>query len=104
MISAQTLSRLSRGKTAELLLDRAAAFGPVLEAADIVDLAIAHILEQLAGQCRAAAGGAIDQDGLVPREILVVGGRVRVGAKFQQAPRDVKGAGGLAAGLHFRPV
>src|SRR5581483_619345 len=90
--------------SARLLLDRAAAFAPVLEAADIVDLAIAHVLEQLAGKRGAPARGAVDQHGLVFRKILVVGRRIRIGAKLEQSARDVNCAGSLAARLHFRTV
>ncbi|OIQ71717.1 catalase [mine drainage metagenome] len=36
------------------LFDRAAVFGPILESADIVDLAVTHVLQQLAGERGAA--------------------------------------------------
>src|SRR3954470_347674 len=67
------------------LLDLAALFGPVLEGADIVDLVVAEILERLAGQRGTAARGAVEDHGLVPGEILVVIGRVRIGTKLQHA-------------------
>src|SRR5665647_1323190 len=86
------------------LFDRAAAFGPVLEGTGVVDLAVAHVLEQLGGQRGAAAGRAIENEGLVPGKILVVIGRFRVGAEFQHAARDMHGADDLAALLDFRRV
>src|SRR5262249_59452862 len=57
------------------LVDRAPAFGPILERAEVVDLAVAHVCEHLAAQGRAPAGGAIATDGFVLGEILVVVGR-----------------------------
>jgi hypothetical protein len=43
---------------------------PILEGADVVHLDIAHILEHLAGERRAPAGSAIDDDGLVFKKPL----------------------------------
>lgn len=54
------------------LLDRAAAVGPVLEAADVIDMLVTHVLEQFAGQRGASAGCAVENDVLVLGEILVV--------------------------------
>src|SRR6185437_1677505 len=48
-----------------LFFHRAAGIGPILEAADIVDMAIPHVLEHLAGQRRAAARGAVEDHVLV---------------------------------------
>src|SRR5205823_15039909 len=79
------------------LVDGAAGLGPILEGAEIVDLLVAEVLEHLAGQGRAPAGGAIHDDTFVLREILVVVRRLRIGAKFQHAARDVHRAGNLAA-------
>src|SRR5437016_5101565 len=44
------------------LVDRAAAFSPILEGAEIVDAVVAHVFEHLAGQRRAPARGAIQND------------------------------------------
>src|SRR5258708_21773239 len=63
-LSSALVSRARRDR----LFDRTAAFGPILEGADIVHLAIAHILEQLGRQRGAAARGAIQDHGLVPCE------------------------------------
>src|SRR5262249_61355513 len=52
----------------------AAGVGPILETAEIVDSLVAHFLEELAAQGRAAAGGAIDDHVLVLGKILVVRG------------------------------
>ena len=41
------------------LFDRATAVRPILEAADIVDMVVAHVLEHLAGERRTSTGGAI---------------------------------------------
>src|SRR5947209_3416676 len=71
------------------LVDRASAFGPILEGAEIVDLGVTHVLEYLAAQGRAPARGAIDDDGFLLGEILVVVGRLGIGAEFQHAARDV---------------
>ena len=38
-----------------LLVDRAAAVGPVAEGTEVVDLAVAEFLEGLPGKCRAPA-------------------------------------------------
>src|SRR5262249_43563616 len=54
------------------LVDRAPAFGPILERAEVVDLLVAHVFEHLAAQGRAAARGAIENDGFVLGEILIV--------------------------------
>src|SRR3974390_2344276 len=70
----------------------AAAFGPVLEPAEIVNALIAHVFENLAAERRATAGAAIDDHILILGKTLVVRGRIRVGVKFQQAARDVHGA------------
>src|SRR5262245_43590646 len=86
------------------LVDRASAFGPILEGAEIVDAVVAHLLEYLAAQGRASARRAIDDHGLVLGEILVVVGRLGIGAEFQHAARDVHGAGDLAALFHFRSI
>src|SRR5262245_46507462 len=86
------------------LVDRASAFGPILEGAKIVDAIVAHLLEHLAAQGRASAGRAIDNHGFVLGEVLVVVGRLGIGAEFQHATRDVHGAGDLAALFHFRSV
>src|SRR6185437_5484176 len=67
--------------------DRTAAFSPILEGADVVHLAVAHILEHLAAERRAPARRAIEDDGLVLGKILVVVGRLGVGAEFQHAAR-----------------
>src|SRR5260370_33960275 len=64
------------------LFDRA---GPIFESADIVDLVVPHILEDLPGERRTTAGSAIEDNGLFLIEILVVVWRVRVGAKFQHS-------------------
>ena len=58
------------------LFNRTAAVGPILESAHIVHVAIAHIFERLPSERRATAGSAIDDDGLVPGETLVVVGRL----------------------------
>src|SRR5262252_2156328 len=84
------------------LLYGPAAVGPVLEAAEVVDAVIAHVLENLTAERRAAAGAAIDDYILVLGEILVVRGRIGIGAKFQEAARDVDGTGDFAALFHFR--
>ena len=47
------------------LLDRPAALGPILESAEIENLPVAHLLEQLAGQSRAPARAAIQDQRLV---------------------------------------
>src|SRR5262245_31567557 len=47
------------------LVDRASAFGPILEGAEIVDAIVAHLIEHLAAQGRASAGRAIDDHGFV---------------------------------------
>src|SRR5215469_8760708 len=80
----------------------AAGVRPVLEAAEIVDVLVAHVLEQLAAQGGAAAGAAIEDHILVLGKILVVRGRVGVGAKFQKTARDVERARDLATLFHFR--
>src|SRR5438034_10877719 len=64
------------------LFDRA---GPIFESADIIDLVVTHILEDLPGERRTTAGSAIEDNGLFLIEILVVVWRVRVGAKFQHS-------------------
>src|SRR5438876_583769 len=64
------------------LFDRA---GPIFKSADIIDLLVTHILEDLPGERRTTAGSAIEDNGLFLIEILVVVWRVRVGAKFQHS-------------------
>src|SRR6476660_3420988 len=64
------------------LFDRA---GPIFKSADIIDLVVTHILEDLPGERRTTAGSAIEDNGLFLIEILVVVWRVRVGAKFQHS-------------------
>jgi hypothetical protein len=59
------------------LFDRA---GPIFKSADIIDLLVTHILEDLPGERRTTAGSAIEDNGLFLIEILVVVWRVRVGA------------------------
>src|ERR1051325_6537253 len=86
-----------RSSHALRLIDRTAALGPVLERAEVIDLVVAHVLEHLAGKRRAPARGAIDDERLVLGKILVVIGRLRIGAAFQHAARDVHGAADLAA-------
>src|SRR5258707_12882967 len=66
------------------LFDRA---GPIFESADIIDLVVTHILEDLPGERRTTAGSAIEDNGLFLIEILVVVWRVRVGAK-SNIPRE----------------
>src|SRR5215472_15854913 len=83
------------------LLHFATAFGPVLEAAEVVNALIAHVFENLAAERRTIAGAAIDDPVLILGKALIVRGRIRVGAKFQQAARDVHGASDLAALFHF---
>src|SRR5882757_10706725 len=78
--------------------------GPVLEAADVIDLSVTHVLEQLARKRRSPAGGAIQDHRFILVEILVVVRRFRVGAEFQHAPRNVDGAGNLAARGDFGRV
>ncbi len=82
----------------------AVGIGPHLEAAEVVDLGVAEVLEQLAGERRASAGGAIQDDGLGLGEVLVVVGRLGIGTKFQHPARDVHGARDLAALFHLRRV
>src|SRR5581483_1343573 len=65
------------------LLHCAATRHPILEGAEIVDAFVAQILERLAGERRAATGGAIDDQRLVFVEILVMRRRLRVGAEFE---------------------
>src|SRR6185312_1091802 len=84
------------------VIDGAAVLGPVLECAEIAHVAVAEILERLARQGRAAAGGAIDDDRLVLAEGLVVIGRSRIGAEFEHTARHVQRAGDLAGLLDFR--
>src|SRR5689334_13281695 len=48
--------RRARWPAAALLLHLAAGLGPVLEAAEVEDLLVAHVFEQLPGERRAAAG------------------------------------------------
>src|SRR5215204_5614762 len=79
-----------------LLVDLAAGLDPVLEAAEVVDLLVAHILEQLARQRRAAAGSAMQDHRLVERQALLGGGGREIGLELQRAARDVDRAGGLA--------
>src|SRR5215468_6781097 len=93
-----------RARNRCLLLHRAAAFGPVREPAEVVNALIAHVFENLAAERRATAGAAIDDHSLILGKTLVVRGRIRVGAKFQQAARDVHGASDLAALLYFQCV
>src|ERR1700688_1476975 len=64
------------------LFDRA---GPIFKSADIIDLVVTHILEDLPGERRTNAGSAIEENGLFLIEILVVVWRVRGGAKFQHS-------------------
>jgi len=47
-----------RARNRCLLLHRAAAFGPVLEPAEVVNALIAHVFENLAAERRATAGAA----------------------------------------------
>src|SRR5215468_397821 len=93
-----------RARNRCLLLHRAAAFGPVLEPAEVVNALIAHVFENLAAERRATAGAAIDDHILILVKTLVVRGRIRIGAKFQQAARNVHGASDLAALLYFQCV
>jgi hypothetical protein len=46
--------------------------GPVLEAAEIVNVLVAHVLEQLTAQGGAAAGTAVNDHVLVLGKVLVV--------------------------------
>ena len=55
------------------LFDRA---GPIFKSADIIDLLVTHILEDLPGERRTTAGSAIEDNGLFLIEILVVVWRV----------------------------
>ena len=52
------------------LVDLAAGLDPVLEAAEVEHLVVAEILQELAGQRRAPAGGAMQDDGLVLAKFL----------------------------------
>src|SRR5262249_48650287 len=102
MPKADTTRRRARNRC--LLLYRAAAFGPVLEPADVVNALIAHVFENLAAERRATAGAAIDDHIPILGKTLVVRGRIWIGAKFQQAARDVHGASDLPALLYFQSV
>src|SRR4051794_15674917 len=74
--------------------------GQLLEVADVVNRAVAEILQRLADQCRAPTRGTIDQDRLVLLEGGIVVRALRVGAEFEYAARDVDRALDLAARLH----
>src|ERR1700682_1767090 len=103
--SAVRIGYLSAGFShARRLFDRTAAFDPILEGADVEHLAKAHVLEYLGSQRGTSAGCAVQDDGLVLGEILVVVGRLGIGAKFQHAARDMYRAGNLAALLNLRRV
>ena len=62
------------------LFDRTAAINPILKRAHIINLVVSHILEHFAGERGAPTGSAVENDDLLPGEILVVVGRVGVGA------------------------
>ncbi len=79
-----------------LLLHLAAGLDPVLEAAEVVDLLVAHVLEQLAGERGAPAGGAMQDHRLVECQALFGGRRRQVGLELQRAARNVDGACRLA--------
>jgi acetolactate synthase-1/2/3 large subunit len=82
-------------------LDRAASGCPVVEPAKIENFLVAHVLEQFAAECRASAGGAIENDRFCPVEpAIVIGGR-RIGPTFEHAARNVDCACHLAARLDF---
>src|SRR5215470_1318592 len=85
-------------------LDYPAAFGPVLESAEIIDPLVAHVFEHLAGKRGAPARTAIEDHGVVLFEVVVVVGRIGIGAKLQHAARDIEGAGDLAALFDFGRV
>src|SRR5882724_5904846 len=53
-------------------IDCAAAFGPILEGAEIIDLIVAHFLEYLAAQSRAPARGTIEDDDFAFGETLII--------------------------------
>src|SRR5262245_16554773 len=78
-------------------IDSAAAFGPVLESSEVEYVVVPHVLEHLAAEGGPAAGGAIENDGLVLCEILVVIRRLRISAKLEHAASDVDSARNLAA-------
>src|SRR5258707_14040899 len=78
------------------LFDRA---GPIFKSADIIDLVVTHILEDLPGERRTTAGSAIEDNSLFLIEILIVVWRVRVGAKFQHSREKVTAPTVLAAAL-----
>ena len=63
-------------------VDRA---GPVFEAAEIVDIVVTHIFEQLTSKGRSTARDAIQDYGFSLFKIFVVIGRFRIGAEFQHA-------------------
>ena len=81
--------RAHHAQPARLLVDLAAGLDPVLEAAEVVDLVVAEILQQLAGERRASAGGAMQDHRPVLGKILVVARRLRIGLELQRAARDV---------------
>src|SRR5271169_2493879 len=60
-----------------------AGVGQLLEAACIVDGLVAQLLQRIATQCGAAAGAAVDQDGLVLLKRRIVERALGIGPKFQ---------------------
>src|SRR5262249_3154356 len=81
-----------------------AAFGPVLEGPEVVDLAVAHLLEHLARQRRAPTRRTVQDEHLVLGEVLVVVRGFWIGAKLQHATRDVDGSADLAALFHLGSI
>src|SRR5262249_6857368 len=55
---------------------------------EVVDLRVAHVLERLGAQRRAAARRAVEDHRLVPGEILVVVGRLSGSARNSSMPRE----------------
>src|SRR5277367_1489874 len=60
-----------------------AGVGQFPEAAGIMDGLVAELLQRFATQCGAAAGAAIDQDGLVLLKRRIVERALGIGPKFQ---------------------
>src|SRR5262249_26061643 len=84
-----------------LMVDCATVFDPILEATEIIDLPVAHILEHLSAQSGATAGRTIEDDCFVLSEILVVVRRFGIGPKLQHTARHVHGTGHFAALFYF---